>query len=124
MERGVPSVGTVRSSRSLHLSQTCRSAENKELAKLKGEDFGHCKIYKAALRLVEERHPDVFTDTLRLWNMDETTVTAEYGQMKKIFFPGASNHGGFCVSTIGSGGRRHISADIAGLSPGACRSSN
>ena len=78
-----------------------------------GENFGHCKTYEAALRMVEEKHPGIFNDPLRLWNMDEKTFSSEYGKKTKVFSPADSNHGGFRVSTIGSGWGKHITAVMA-----------
>ena len=107
MEKSVPSADTVRNFHSRHLSISYRSAENKELVKRKGEKFGHCKTYEAALRMLEEKHPGIFNGPLRLWNMDETAVNADYRKKNKVFSPAESNHGGFRVSTIGSGGEAH-----------------
>ena len=50
--------------------------------------------------MVEEKHPGIFNDALRLWNMDETTVSAEYGKKKKVFSPADSNHGSVVASRL------------------------
>lgn len=109
----IPSDDSVRSFRARHRELTYRSAENKELEKLKGEDFLHCKTYEAALRMVEEKIPGMFNDPLRLWNMEETNVTAENGKKKKVFSPADPHHGGFQVATTGSGSGKHITSVIA-----------
>ena len=48
--------------------------------------------------MVEEKHTGIFNDPLRLCNMDDTTVNAEYAKKKKVFSPAVSNHGGETLS--------------------------
>lgn len=54
-KKGTRSNDAVRSFRFRHYELAYRWAENKELARLKGEDFDHSKTYETTLRMVEEK---------------------------------------------------------------------
>ena len=74
---GFPSDGVVRSFRARNRSITYRNSEKKDLAKLQGENYGHIKTYADVLRQVDRDFPGMLHDPERIWNMDETSVSAE-----------------------------------------------
>lgn len=97
---GFPSKDTVRSFRARHRDITYRATDNNDLARLKGEKYEHLKTYATALRQVDSDFPEILRDPGRIWNMDETSVTAEFGMKTKSFVSSKTHHGGFkSVST-------------------------
>ena len=71
---GIPSAAVIRSFRARNRDITFRNSENKENAKLKGENFEHVQTYARALRQVEREIPGIFEDGDRFFNLDETAV--------------------------------------------------
>ncbi|CDF32200.1 unnamed protein product [Chondrus crispus] len=82
---------------------TFRKSENKENAKVKGENFEHVQSYARALRQVDNENPGIFEDGDRFFNLDETAVNGEFGKRVKVFGSADTHHGGFSVSSANSG---------------------
>lgn len=112
----VPSDAAVRTYRALNRDITYRKQENKEAAKLKAENHEHVMTFAEQLRAVEQRHPGIFTDPDRLWNMDETHVDGEFGKRRKGFTDARSHHGGFMSVQKGSG--KHMTALLTASASG------
>ena len=84
---------------------TFRKAENKEFAKLQTEKFAHVNPFASALKQVGTEHPGIFQSSDLLWNMDETAVSAEFGQPVKMFGAADTKHGGFRAAPVSSSGK-------------------
>lgn len=104
----MPSDAAVRTYCALNRDLTYRRTENKEAAKQNAENFVHVQSFEQRLREVGKRHPGIFDDPNRLWNMDETQVDGEFGHRRKSFSSASSNHGGYSVVRKGSG--KHLTA--------------
>lgn len=50
-------------------------------------------IYECARDDIRQA-PGIFSDPDRLWNLNSTDVTADFGKMVKVFLCSKSNHGG------------------------------
>lgn len=90
---------------------TYRKSENKQIAKLRAEEHSRVLLIKSALTHVNGLHPSIFSVANRLWNVDETQVTAAFCLTHKILSTGSS-HGGFVVQN-GTGQGKHITAVVA-----------
>ena len=104
-KNSTPSDAAIRTYRALNLYITYRKAENKDAAKLGVESSEHVNTFDKRLADVEKRHPGIFHDPRRLWNMDETHVDGEFGRRIKTFTDASSHHGGFKSVHKGSGKR-------------------
>lgn len=109
---GIPSEDTVRSWRARNRDVTYRVAENKRTASLVAERHDHVLTFKNALAQISEKHPGIFADPDRLWNLDETDVTAEFGRKIKVFSSSRSHHGGRRAQRGGKSSR-HVTALVA-----------
>lgn len=116
-KNGRPSLSWVRAFRSRHRELTHRSHERKEAAKLDAEDVTHVKTLKTMLETVFRGHPDIKDDPSRVWNLDETQVSGEYGEKVKVFGPASSCHGGF-RSSKGRGTGKHLTALVIASAAG------
>lgn len=109
----LPSDDLIRSFRTRHRDITYRSSEDKDLARIRGENYEHVKTYANLLSQINQDFPGMLHDPDRVWNTDETAVSAENSIAKKAFTTSDSHHGGFkCVSTR-KGPGKHITAVIA-----------
>lgn len=115
-QNGIPSNDAVRSFRARTPGLTYRKAENKEAAKIKGENYEHVKTLARELQKVGQDHPGIFDDPDRVWNMDETKVDAQFGIRERTFVGKNSRRGGFQVGSKKS--NKHITAVIAGSASG------
>lgn len=113
LKNGLPSEEKAVSFRARHTDLTVCSAENKALVKLKGELLSHVQTYEKVLRTFAQDYPGIFNDGLRVWNMDMTHVSAEYGRKKRMLCSAASHHGGFLPSSLSPSNGRHITVVLA-----------
>lgn len=111
-ESGLPCMQTLRHWRALNRDVTCRSAENKDITKLAAENYDHVASFSEALSNVEKDFSGIFKDPDRLWNIDETAVSCEFGRKVKVFGPSATHHGGYKASTAAKM-NKHITAVVA-----------
>lgn len=109
---GTPSDAAIRHWRATNRDTTYRKAENKTTAKLNAERFDHVQTFETALKKVGEINPGIFDNPERLWNMDETKVSAEFGQRQKVFGSSDTHHGGSRANNGGKCGK-HITAVLA-----------
>ena len=108
----MPSAAAVWTWRAHNRDITFRKAENKEFAKLQAENFAHVNTFASALKQVGTEHREIFQSSDLVWNMDETAVSAEFGQPVKVFGAADKKHGGFrAAPAYGSG--KHITAVVA-----------
>ena len=112
----IPSNAAIRTYRAFNRDITYRKAESKETAKFRGENFDHVNKFKQCLHEVEKRHPGIFDDPDRIWNMDEAHVDGEFGHRRKVFRSAQSHHGGFQPVQKGSG--KHLTAVITASASG------
>lgn len=84
---------------------------------MKGEDTDHVKSYVRALKQVGEANPGLFADPSRIWNMDETEVSGEFGEHERVFGPSSTCHAGFKASE-GRGTGKHLTAVIIASAAG------
>lgn len=92
--QGFPSNDVIRSFRARNRNITYRSSENKDVVKLKGESYHHVKTYADVLKRVDNDFPGMLQDADKIWNMDETAVSAEFGRKFKAFVSSNTHHGG------------------------------
>lgn len=109
---GLPSKDVIRRFRAGNRNLTYRNRENKDKAKLRGEEYSHVRTYEVALRTVEKETPGIFKNPSVLYNMDETSVDSEFGTKIKVFGPSNTNHGGFNASSTNGKGK-HVTAVIS-----------
>lgn len=109
---GIPSDDTLRAWRARNRDVTYRVAENKRTASLVAERYEHVCTFKKALQSVEERHSGIFSDPERVWNLDETAVSPEFGRKVKVFSPSGSHHGGSRAQR-GTKSNKHVTALVA-----------
>ena len=108
----LPSAAAVRTWRAQNMDIKFRKAENKAFAKLQAENFAHVNTFGSALKQVGTEHPEIFQSSDLVWNMDETAVSAEFGQPVKVFGAADTKHGGFKAAPA-SGSGKHITAVVA-----------
>eukprot|EP00171_Calliarthron_tuberculosum_P002548 IDg2548t1 len=109
---GIPSDSVVRSFRTRNRDITFRNTENKENAKLRGENFSHVQTYATALRQVVVHNPGIYDDENRVYNLDETHVDGEFGHRVKVFGSSRTHQGGFRVSAAKGGSGKHVTAVV------------
>ena len=63
------------------------------------------------LNAVEQENHSIFQHPRRLWNVDETEISADYGKIRKVYSSANSNHGGFFAQS-GSGPSKHVTAIV------------
>ncbi len=110
---GVPSEDAIRAFRARHREITFRNAENKDRSKFRGESFDHVGGFFKILKHAEKSNPGILSDGDRVWNMDETSISCEFGKRTKVFGSSQTHHGGFVESSTGSGSGTHGKAVIA-----------
>ncbi len=54
------------------------------------------------LKDVEKSNPGILSDGDRVWNMDETSISCEFGKRTKGFGSSQTHHGGFVSSSLDS----------------------
>ncbi len=54
------------------------------------------------LKYVEKSNPGILFDGDRVWNIDETSTSCEFGKRTKGFGSSKSHHGGFVASSLDS----------------------
>ncbi len=54
------------------------------------------------LKDVEKSNPGILSDGDRVWNMDETSISCEFGKRTKGFGSSQNHHGGFVESSLDS----------------------
>lgn len=108
---GIPCDEWIASFRARHTDRlTFRAHQCKEIAKLAAEsNVAHVASYKDVLEKVFLRHPAIQKDPRLVWNMDETAVTGELGEKKKVFTSSKSNACGY-RATEGKGIGKHLTA--------------
>lgn len=57
-------------------------------------------------------HPGIFDNFDRLWNLDETQISAENGRSRKVFTNSNSSHRGFVAQNC-SGKSKHVTSIVA-----------
>jgi len=117
-ESGLPSPWAIRGWRARNRDMTFRHPENKEVAKLRAECFSHVNSLVRALKNVAADYPGIFDSPSRLWNVDETKVSSEFGERQKVFGSANTHHGGSIASRVAGGGK-HVTAVIAISAAGA-----
>ncbi len=58
-------------------------AEKKDRSKFRGEDFDHVEGFFKILKDVEKGNPRILSDGDRVWSMDETSISCEFGKEPK-----------------------------------------
>ena len=96
---------------------TLRTAENKEQGKLHDENYGHVYTFVQVLKAVQSEFPGIYFEPDRLWNMDETSVSTEFGEKEKVFGASDTHHGGF-RSISSNRSNKHITAVVAVFASG------
>eukprot|EP00171_Calliarthron_tuberculosum_P003170 IDg3170t1 len=111
-ESGTPSDDSLRYWRACNRDITFRTAENKRSASLIAERHEHVVTFKNAFQSIQEKHANIFSDPDRLWNLDETAVSGEFGKKVKVFGSSGTHHGG---SRAQKGGKanKHVTAVVA-----------
>lgn len=72
---------------------TIRTNTRKDTSNFKAEHRDHLISYADVLKEVERRNSGTFTDPSRMWKIDETAVSTEFGKKKKAFGPSARQCG-------------------------------
>ncbi len=54
------------------------------------------------LKHVEKSNPGNLSDGDRVWNMDETSISCEFGKRTEGFVSSQTHHGGFVASSLDS----------------------
>ncbi len=80
---------------------------------LAGESFDHIEGFFKILKDVEKRNAGILSDGERVWNMDETSISCEFGKRTKVFGSSQTHHGGFVASSTESGCGTNVTAVIA-----------
>lgn len=111
-ENGLPSMDVIRRWRAHNRDVTHRKAEHKNSAKLHAEGSSHIETLKSAFQTISTANPGIFDDASRLWNVDETEISAENGQVVKVYSCASSHHGGARSQSF-SGRSRHVTAVVA-----------
>lgn len=112
VENGIPSSDAVRSFRARYREITFRNCENKDTAKLLGENFNHVKSCFDILTSIAAKYPGILQDADCIWNMDETKVDFTFGTRRKAFGASNSHHGVFTAATNTTAGK-HMTAVVA-----------
>ncbi len=60
---------------------TFRNSENKDVAKFREESYIHVNGFFKTLREIERLNPRIISDGERIWNMDETKVIVDLGNV-------------------------------------------
>ena len=81
-DTGLPSADSIRHCRAVNRDITYRNVENKDAAKLHAENYDHVASFAKVLRDVRNDFPGIFQNPYRLWNLDETAVSCEYGKKR------------------------------------------
>ncbi len=92
---GVHSEDAIWAFRARHREITFRNAENKDRSKIRGGSFGHVEGF------FEKSNPGILSNVDRVWNMDETSISCEFGKRTKAFGSSQTHHGGFVASSTG-----------------------
>ena len=106
----IPSDAAIRIYRAQNRDIRYRKRENKDTLKQKAENYSHVETFAQQLKLVQQRHPDIFEDLDRLINLDETHVDGEFGCRYKVFGSATTQHGGSIANKKRSG--KHLTAII------------
>lgn len=93
-KNALPCDDTIRSFRARHRDITYRKTENHCHRYFLGEDLEHVHTLVHHLKALKQKHSDLFQDPSRIWNLDETAVSADYGKRGRTFSASASNLGG------------------------------
>ncbi len=81
--------------------------------KFRGESFDHVEGFFKILEDVKKRNPGILFDGERVWNMDETSISSEFGKRIKVFGSSQTHHGGFVSSSTRIRSGTHVTAVIA-----------
>ena len=111
-DTGLPSADAIRHWRAVNRDITYRNVENKDAAKLHAEIYDHVASFPKVLRDVGNDFPGIFQNPYRLWNLDETAVSCEYGKKRKVFGAADTHHGGY-TAWHASKMSKHITAIIS-----------
>lgn len=117
-KNGIPTGDVIRSFRARNRDITLRTFENKENAKLKGENYEDVKTYADALERIAAANDGIFDSGDRFWNLDETKVDGEFGHKTKVFGSSGTHHGGFRASATSAGSGKHLTAVVVASASG------
>ena len=104
---GLPTRAWTRAFRERYRDITVRAHERKETAKVSSKSAEHVVTLTVVLDAVFERHPTMKTDPRRVWNLDETDVSGEYGIKLKFISDSSSNNSGARMA-VGKGKGKHL----------------
>ena len=83
-KNGIPGPDAIHSFRARHRELAYRNQEDKYNARLKGESYYHVDTVFQVLRRLEISNPGLLQDPDRVWNMDETSIDAEWQKGESI----------------------------------------